>query len=128
MKGYTAWSLMDNFEWKRGYSERFGLHYVNFSDPDRPRTPKASARFFRDLIEDNGFFKPDGRPPFEAVRHPRDPNNLPMINDFYYGSFPDDFAWSSATASYQVEGAWNLDGKEIQILQNENVLEFVRVI
>jgi lactase-phlorizin hydrolase len=51
-----------------------------------------------------------------------------MINDFYYGSFPDDFAWSSATASYQVEGAWNLDGKEIQILQNEYVLEFVRVI
>lgn len=55
VKGYTAWSLMDNFEWMRGYSERFGLHYVNFSDPARPRTPKASARFLRDLISDNGF-------------------------------------------------------------------------
>lgn len=57
VKGYTAWSLMDNFEWARGYSERFGLHYVNFSDPSRPRTPKASARYFTKLITDNGFVK-----------------------------------------------------------------------
>lgn len=47
---------MDNFEWVRGYSERFGLHFVNFSDPSRPRVPKASARFFRDLIINNGFY------------------------------------------------------------------------
>ncbi|XP_063417586.1 lactase-like protein [Mytilus trossulus] len=56
IKGYTAWSLMDNFEWMRGYSERFGLHFVNFSDPSRPRVPKASARFFRDLIINHGFY------------------------------------------------------------------------
>jgi len=30
---------------------------------------------------------------------------------FYYGSFPKDFMWGTATASYQVEGAWNEDGK-----------------
>ena len=40
-----------------GTSEHFGLHYVNFSDPERPRTPKASAAFYRSVIENNGFLK-----------------------------------------------------------------------
>ena len=31
-------------------------------------------------------------------------------DDFYYGDFPPDFAWGTATASYQIEGAWNEDG------------------
>ena len=42
---------MDNFEWAKGYTEKFGIYHVNFSDPDRKRTPKASARFYRDLIK-----------------------------------------------------------------------------
>ena len=52
---YTAWSLMDNFEWASGYDEKFGLHQVNFSDPERPRTQKQSARDFARIILDNGF-------------------------------------------------------------------------
>ena len=48
---------MDNFEWASGYSERFGLHYVNFTDPTRARTPKASARYYTSIIENNGFKK-----------------------------------------------------------------------
>lgn len=103
---------MDGFEWEKGFSERFGLYHVDYSDPQKKRTAKDSARWYRDLISQNGFYKPDDTPsmPFAAVDHPRDPNNLPMINDFYYGTFPDGFAWSSATAAYQVEGGWNEDG------------------
>ncbi|XP_066277899.1 cytosolic beta-glucosidase-like [Branchiostoma lanceolatum] len=58
VRAYTAWSFMDNFEWARGYTERFGLHYVNFTDPSRPRTPKQSAKFYSDIIANNGF--PEG--------------------------------------------------------------------
>ena len=60
VRGYTAWSLVDNFEWARGYSEKFGLHSVNFSDPSRPRTPKASAWWYTYLIKINGFMVGSG--------------------------------------------------------------------
>jgi lactase-phlorizin hydrolase len=52
---YTAWSLMDNYEWARGYTQRFGTHYVDFEDPDRPRTPKDSALLLKQIFADNGF-------------------------------------------------------------------------
>jgi len=52
---YTAWSLLDNFEWARGYSERFGVHQVDMSDPERPRKPKYSASVLKKIFQDNGF-------------------------------------------------------------------------
>ena len=55
VKGYYAWSLMDNFEWAMGYTEKFGLHRVDMSDPERRRTPKESARFYSRLVKENGF-------------------------------------------------------------------------
>ncbi|XP_063633350.1 myrosinase 1-like [Cydia splendana] len=47
--GYTAWSLLDNFEWNSGYQSHFGMYAVDFSDPRRPRTPKASARYYKSV-------------------------------------------------------------------------------
>ncbi|XP_048005336.1 myrosinase 1-like [Leguminivora glycinivorella] len=47
--GYTAWSLIDNFEWNSGYQSHFGLYAVDFSDPSRKRTAKASARYYESV-------------------------------------------------------------------------------
>uniref|UniRef100_A0A7M4EEY5 Klotho n=1 Tax=Crocodylus porosus TaxID=8502 RepID=A0A7M4EEY5_CROPO len=72
--GYTVWSLMDGFEWHRGYSIRRGLYYVDFESHDKKFMPKSSALFYQKLIEKNGF------PPL--------PENQPIA-----GMFPCNFAW-----------------------------------
>ncbi|XP_072400072.1 myrosinase 1-like [Diabrotica undecimpunctata] len=44
--GYTVWSIMDNFEWQLGYTQKYGLYEVDFNDPNRPRTARPSAEFY----------------------------------------------------------------------------------
>jgi len=51
VKGYFAWSLMDNFEWGFGYSKRFGLIHVNYET--QKRTFKSSAKWYRQAIQRN---------------------------------------------------------------------------
>ena len=51
LRGYFAWSLLDNFEWAHGYSKRFGLIYVDY--PTQRRIPKASAHWYHRVIAAN---------------------------------------------------------------------------
>ncbi|KAM3607593.1 uncharacterized protein V6R79_010433 [Siganus canaliculatus] len=96
LKGYTASNLMDSFEYYYGYIYDFGLHHVDFVDPNRPRTPKLSAHYYHQIIKDNGF-------PFTDE------------SDVLYQNFPAYFNWSSASAAFQIEGAWLADGKGLSI-------------
>jgi beta-glucosidase len=49
VRGYFVWALLDNFEWSSGYSERFGLVYVDY--PTQRRLPKDSFQWFADQIK-----------------------------------------------------------------------------
>ncbi|KAK2828312.1 hypothetical protein Q5P01_019346 [Channa striata] len=82
--GYTAWSLIDGFEWHREYGIRRGLYYVDFNTSDMKREPKTSATFYRTVIHRNGF--------------PELPENRPA-----QGVFPCNFAWGVSANSIQVE-------------------------
>jgi beta-glucosidase len=51
--GYYVWSFLDNFEWALGYSRRFGVVWTDY--PTQRRIPKASARFYSEVIRRNGL-------------------------------------------------------------------------
>ena len=52
VRGYFAWSLLDNLEWGHGFSKRFGVLHVDHAT--QVRTPKSSASFLRALAVTNG--------------------------------------------------------------------------
>jgi len=53
VRGYYAWSLLDNFEWAYGYDKRFGIVYVDWET--QKRIPKSSAEYYRDVIARGGL-------------------------------------------------------------------------
>ena len=52
VRGYFVWSLLDNFEWAEGYTQRFGIVSVDFAT--QARTPRDSARFYGEVVRSNG--------------------------------------------------------------------------
>ena len=52
VRGYFLWTFLDNFEWEKGYNERFGTIYVDFETQER--IPKDSAFWYKKVIETNG--------------------------------------------------------------------------
>ncbi|CAH1641613.1 unnamed protein product [Spodoptera littoralis] len=62
IKGYSVWSLIDTFEWRSGYLEKFGLYEVDFSSQQKTRTPRKSAFIYREMIRSkklNPDFEPE---------------------------------------------------------------------
>ncbi|CAK1602814.1 unnamed protein product [Parnassius mnemosyne] len=62
IRGYAAWSLLDNFEWMEGYLERFGLYEVDYESPERTRTPRKSAFVYKQIVrtrELDWHYEPD---------------------------------------------------------------------
>jgi beta-glucosidase len=51
LRGYSVWSLLDNYEWADGYSQRFGIVFVDYGT--QQRIPKSSAYWMRDVIAAN---------------------------------------------------------------------------
>jgi len=77
VKGYFAWSLLDNFEWSEGYTTRFGLTFVDYKT--QKRTPKMSYQWFANYVTPLKTLPKDGKLPeckkseyaaFRVLQHP----------------------------------------------------------
>ncbi|MCC5814404.1 MAG: beta-glucosidase [Leptospira sp.] len=53
VRGYFAWSFMDNFEWHYGYEKTFGLVHVDYKSKELTRTPKDSAHWYGKVCREN---------------------------------------------------------------------------
>eukprot|EP00058_Branchiostoma_floridae_P009952 XP_002595440.1 hypothetical protein BRAFLDRAFT_69272 [Branchiostoma floridae] len=101
VRGFFAWTLMDNIEWGSGHSVRLGLHYTNFSDPNLTRTPRVSAKLYGDIARSGGF--PEGaahRAKNNRHDHHDDPGSYSRHNGI----------GESSTTSQDVPSSYEADG------------------
>ncbi|CAG4997842.1 unnamed protein product [Parnassius apollo] len=62
IRSYTVWTMMDNFEWLRGFTVHYGLYEVDFESPERTRTPRKSAFVYKQIVrtrELDWYYEPD---------------------------------------------------------------------
>ncbi|CAH2240550.1 jg21024 [Pararge aegeria aegeria] len=62
VRAYTAWSLLDNFEWLEGYTQCFGLYEVDYKSPNRMRTARKSAHVYKEIVRTRALdqhYEPD---------------------------------------------------------------------
>ncbi|XP_026727748.1 lactase-phlorizin hydrolase-like, partial [Trichoplusia ni] len=106
---YTAWSLMDNFEWVDGYAPKFGLYEVDFTDPKRTRTPRQSAYYYASVIAQHSL---DVSTEMDLILILNVFSALLAVSCTASNrTFPLGFKFGAATASYQIEGGWNATDK-----------------
>lgn len=97
--GYTAWSLLDGFEWQDGYSTRRGLFYVDFNSKQKERKPKSSAHYYKQIIRENGFTLKESTPDVQ-------------------GQFPCDFSWGVTESVLKVSGYLQISYEVRHIVYN----------
>lgn len=99
MFGYTAWSLLDGFEWQDAYTTRRGLFYVDFNSEQKERKPKSSAHYYKQIIQENGFTFKESTPDVQ-------------------GQFPCNFSWGVTDSVLMVSGDLQIYYKVGQIVHN----------
>jgi len=92
LAGYFVWSLIDNFEWARGYQRRFGLYYVDFGT--QQRLPKRSAAFYSKVARSNALPSLDGASHAERDGRP----TLPGTDGAAYAALATDGSESSSSS------------------------------
>ncbi|KAF5459609.1 hypothetical protein F2P56_019546 [Juglans regia] len=94
VKGYFAWSFMDNYEWNSGYTVRFGLYYVDYKDGLK-RYNKTSATWFQNFLHINHSYQ---APPPQSisVKYSSVPSSSPPSSIW----FPDTAATNYFTSDF----------------------------
>ena len=83
LRGFYAWSLLDNFEWAEGYAHQFGLVHVDFES--QRRTPKRSAQWFAQVAKTGSLPEPDTCRSY-STRSADGGVKGPYVNDGSHGS------------------------------------------
>ncbi|XP_023951781.1 myrosinase 1 isoform X2 [Bicyclus anynana] len=85
--GYTAWSLIDSFEWMDGYETKFGLYEIDYNHPNRTRTPRLSSFYYSCVIAERSLdvaescYKKDSSKVSSDDKNEIDKKYSPPVND-----------------------------------------------